>query len=48
MRPGGGGGITRVLGGGNVWEKAGLAVSVVYGNISPQVRRACREGEASA
>ncbi|SPO05324.1 probable coproporphyrinogen oxidase precursor [Cephalotrichum gorgonifer] len=32
-RPGGGGGITRVLQDGNVFEKAGVGVSVVYGTI---------------
>ena len=30
-RPNGGGGVTRVLPGGNVWEKAGVALSIVYG-----------------
>ena len=30
-RPNGGGGVTRVLAGGNVWEKAGVALSIVYG-----------------
>lgn len=32
-RAGGGGGITRVLANGNVWEKAGCSVSVVYGSM---------------
>jgi hypothetical protein len=31
IRAEGGGGITRVLDRGNVWEKAGVNVSVVYG-----------------
>ena len=33
QRPGGGGGITCVLQDGNVFEKAGVAVSVVYGTL---------------
>ena len=32
-RPGGGGGISRVLKDGNVWEKAGCSLSVVYGTM---------------
>mmetsp|Transcript_18329 Transcript_18329/g.51339 ORF Transcript_18329/g.51339 Transcript_18329/m.51339 type:complete len:370 (-) Transcript_18329:466-1575(-) len=39
-RPGGGGGITRVIEGGNVWEKAGVNVSVVYGSMPPEAYRA--------
>jgi coproporphyrinogen III oxidase len=39
-RPGGGGGITRVLQGGNVWEKAGVNVSVVYGSMPAEAYRA--------
>lgn len=39
-RPGGGGGITRVLQGGNVWEKAGVNVSVVYGTMPAEAYRA--------
>jgi len=39
-RPGGGGGISRVLQGGNVWEKAGVNVSVVYGSMPPEAYRA--------
>lgn len=35
----GGGGITRVLQGGNVWEKAGVAVSVVYGSMPAEAYR---------
>lgn len=38
-RPGGGGGISRVLEGGNVWEKAGVNVSVVYGSMPPEAYR---------
>ncbi len=33
VRNEGGGGVSKVLSGGNVWEKAGVAVSVVYGKI---------------
>lgn len=39
-RPGGGGGITRVLQNGNVWEKAGVNVSVVYGTMPADAYRA--------
>ena len=39
-RSSGGGGITRVLQGGNVWEKAGVAVSVVYGTMPAEAYRA--------
>jgi coproporphyrinogen III oxidase len=39
-REGGGGGITRVLQGGNVWEKAGVNVSVVFGTMPPEAYRA--------
>ncbi|DBB06090.1 TPA: hypothetical protein ACH3X3_009649 [Trebouxia sp. C0006] len=39
-RPGGGGGVSRVLQGGNVWEKAGVNVSVVYGSMPPEAYRA--------
>lgn len=39
-RAGGGGGITRVIQGGNVWEKAGVAVSVVYGAMPAEAYRA--------
>jgi hypothetical protein len=38
-RPGGGGGISRVLQDGNVWEKAGVNVSVVYGSMPPEAYR---------
>jgi coproporphyrinogen III oxidase len=39
-REAGGGGITRVLADGNVWEKAGVNVSVVYGSMPPDAYRA--------
>lgn len=39
-RPGGGGGISRVLQDGDVWEKAGVNVSVVYGLMPPEAYRA--------
>ncbi len=39
IRPGGGGGITRVMQGGRVWEKAGVAVSVVYGTMPAESYR---------
>lgn len=38
-RADGGGGITRVLADGNVWEKAGVNVSVVYGSMPPEAYR---------
>lgn len=38
-RAAGGGGISRVLMGGNVWEKAGVNVSVVYGTMPPEAYR---------
>lgn len=41
-REGGGGGITRVLANGNVWEKAGVNVSVVYGTMPASGYRAAR------
>lgn len=40
VRPGGGGGISRVLQDGNVFEKAGVNVSVVYGSMPPEAYRA--------
>lgn len=43
-RPGGGGGISRVLQDGNVWEKAGVNVSVVYGTMPPEAYRAATHG----
>lgn len=39
-REGGGGGVTRVLQNGNVWEKAGVNVSVVYGTMPVAAYRA--------
>ncbi|KAK9471819.1 coproporphyrinogen III oxidase [Dipodascopsis tothii] len=36
QRPGGGGGISCVLQDGNVFEKAGVNISVVYGKLPPQ------------
>eukprot|EP00741_Cyanophora_paradoxa_P001230 tig00000471_g1187.t1 len=38
-RPGGGGGISRVLTNGRVFEKAGVNVSVVYGTMPPEAVR---------
>mmetsp|Transcript_22838 Transcript_22838/g.38244 ORF Transcript_22838/g.38244 Transcript_22838/m.38244 type:complete len:423 (-) Transcript_22838:650-1918(-) len=38
-RPGGGGGISRVIQGGKVFEKAGVNVSVVYGTMPPEAVR---------
>lgn len=45
-RPGGGGGISRVLQDGRVFEKAGVNVSVVYGVMPPDAYRAAK-GEAA-
>jgi len=56
-RPGGGGGISRVLSNGNVFEKAGCSLSVVYGSCrrtlcsrqhraAPTVRRAMPRASA--
>jgi len=36
QRPGGGGGITRILAHGNVFEKAGVNTSIVYGDLPVQ------------
>lgn len=47
IRPGGGGGISRVLQDGNVWEKAGVNVSVVYGSMPPEAYRAATGGTSS-
>ena len=41
-RPGGGGGTSRVLQGGRVFEKAAVNVSVVYGVMPPDAYRAAR------
>eukprot|EP00270_Netrium_digitus_P011736 TRINITY_DN3744_c0_g1_i2.p1 TRINITY_DN3744_c0_g1~~TRINITY_DN3744_c0_g1_i2.p1 ORF type:complete len:440 (+),score=96.07 TRINITY_DN3744_c0_g1_i2:84-1403(+) len=47
-RAGGGGGISRVLQDGNVWEKAGVNVSVVYGTMPREAYRAATSrGEKS-
>lgn len=45
-RPGGGGGISRVLQDGAVWEKAGVNVSVVYGIMPPDAYRAAKASAA--
>src|SRR5262245_33758552 len=37
-RPGGGGGHSRVLEGGEVFEKAGVNISVVHGQLPPQMK----------
>lgn len=39
VRAEGGGGITRVMQNGNVWEKAGVNVSVVYGTMPAEAYR---------
>ncbi|KAL4362813.1 hypothetical protein GQ457_04G024420 [Hibiscus cannabinus] len=41
-RPGGGGGISRVLQDGRVFEKAGVNISVVYGVMPPEAYRAAK------
>lgn len=46
-RPGGGGGISRVLQDGNVFEKAGVNVSVVYGQMPPEAYRAATGEQGS-
>ncbi|KAJ1698046.1 hypothetical protein LUZ63_006558 [Rhynchospora breviuscula] len=46
-RPGGGGGISRVLQDGAIFEKAGVNVSVVYGTMPPDAYRAAK-GNAGA
>lgn len=46
VRPNGGGGISRVLAGGKVFEKAGVNLSVVYGTMPQEVRN--RERQATA
>jgi coproporphyrinogen III oxidase len=47
-REDGGGGISRVLQGGNVWEKAGVNVSVVYGSMPASAYRAATERNIEA
>jgi coproporphyrinogen III oxidase len=39
QRAEGGGGITRILAGGEVFEKAGVNTSVVHGNITPPIKQ---------
>ena len=39
LRPEGGGGKTRVIAGGNVFEKGGVNTSVVWGNVTDTMRR---------
>ena len=46
MHADGGGGVSRVLQGGNVWEKAGVNVSVVYGSMPASAYRAATERKA--
>ncbi|MBA0560565.1 hypothetical protein Golob_017454 [Gossypium lobatum] len=41
-RPGGGGGISRVLQDGDVFEKAGVNISVVYGVMPPEAYRVAK------
>jgi coproporphyrinogen III oxidase len=35
----GGGGISRIISNGNIFEKGGVNTSVVYGNVTPQMRK---------
>ncbi|XP_065859486.1 coproporphyrinogen-III oxidase 1, chloroplastic-like [Euphorbia lathyris] len=46
-RPGGGGGISRVLQDGAVWEKVGVNVSIVYGAVPPEANRATKASSSS-
>lgn len=43
-RPGGGGGRSRIIQDGQIFEKAGVNVSVVYGTLSPEAARSMRGG----
>lgn len=43
VRPTGGGGMSRVLTNGNVFEKAGVNLSVVYGSMPPEALQAATE-----
>lgn len=45
-RPGGGGGRSRVIQDGSVFEKAGVNVSVVYGTLSPEAVRSMGGGSS--
>lgn len=45
-RPGGGGGRSRVLQDGSVFEKAGVGVSVVHGTLSPEAARSMGGGKS--
>jgi len=46
-RPNGGGGISRVMAGGTVFEKAGCSLSVVYGTMPPEALAASTERGAN-
>jgi len=43
VRPTGGGGMSRVMSGGKVFEKAGVNLSVVYGSMPPEALQAATE-----
>lgn len=43
VRANGGGGMSRVLTGGKVWEKAGVNLSVVYGSMPQEALQAATE-----
>jgi len=43
VRPTGGGGVSRVLSGGNVWEKAGIGLSVIHGEMPQENLRAAKD-----
>eukprot|EP00607_Mallomonas_marina_P007625 CAMPEP_0182421424 /NCGR_PEP_ID=MMETSP1167-20130531/6813_1 /TAXON_ID=2988 /ORGANISM="Mallomonas Sp, Strain CCMP3275" /LENGTH=368 /DNA_ID=CAMNT_0024598555 /DNA_START=69 /DNA_END=1172 /DNA_ORIENTATION=- len=43
VRENGGGGVSRVLAGGKVWEKAGVNLSVVYGSMPQEALKAATE-----
>lgn len=47
-RPGGGGGVTRVLQDGAVFEKAGVSVSEVHGALDPAFARRLQGGDGAA
>lgn len=46
-RESGGGGISRVLTDGDVFEKAGVNLSVVYGKMSPEAMQAAQRGDGA-